>query len=156
MSRNTVKQKLKDLRTKLSNLDIEIRALLSKGEMEPDMIDAVTADIDNFTSEISTTRKEINALKKDDKLDEESMTGGEGYSTPKAFKKINNESISLKELYNEIKKEKLKSPDEINKLALDAAKKLDIPDYILDDERLFANFMNTLKHNIQPQKLKKK
>lgn len=130
MNKNTAKQKLKDLRTKLANLDIEIRALISKGEMEPGLIDAIAADIDGFTQEIVKIKSEI------------AKVNAQGID----------ESISLVNLFKEGAKEGKKSPDEVNQLALSLAKNIEIPDYVLDDEKLFTQFMATLKNSIQPKK----
>lgn len=131
MSKLAAKQKLKDLRTKLANLDFEIRALINKGEMEPGMMDAVIADIDSFTSEIAATKKEL-----------EKITSSQ-----------QDESLHLSSLYNEVKKEKTKSPDEINQIAISMLKNVEIPDYVLADEKLFAKLMDSIKQKIQPQKM---
>jgi hypothetical protein len=130
MNRNSAKQKLKDLRTKLANLDFEIRSLISKAEMEPGLIDAIVADISGFTQEIVNINSKINKL------------------TSQGI----DESISLLGLFKEGAKDK-KSPEEVNQLAISIAKNMDIPDYVLNDEKLFAQFMNTLKNGIQPKKL---
>ncbi len=130
MNRNSAKQKLKDLRTKLANLDFEIRALISKAEMEPGLIDAVVADISTFTQEIVNINNKINKL------------NAQGID----------ESISLMSLFKEGAKDDKKSPDEVNKLALSLAKDIEIPDYVLNDERLFTQFMSTLRNHIQPKK----
>ncbi len=131
MNRNSAKQKLKDLRTKLANLDIEVRSLISKAEMEPGMLDAVIADIDGFTQDIVHVKNEISKL------------NAKGLD----------ESVSLMGLFKEGAKDgKKKSPDEVNNLALNIARDMEIPDYVLNDERLFTQFMATLRNNIQPKK----
>jgi hypothetical protein len=130
MNRNSAKQKLKDLRTKLANLDIEIRALISKGEMEPGLIDAIASDIDGFTQEIVKIKAEI------------SKVNSQGID----------ESLSLVNLFKEGAKDAKKTPDEVNQLALSLAKDIEIPDYVLNDEKLFAQFMATLRNSIQPKK----
>ena len=132
MNRNTSKQKLKDLRTKLANLDIEVRALISKGEMEPGLIDAIAADIDGFTQEIVKIKGEI----------------------AKINAKGIDESISLVNLFKEGAKDgKNKSPEEVNSLAVNIAKQIDIPDYVLNDEKLFTQFISSLRQKLQPKKL---
>lgn len=132
MNKNAAKQKLKDLRTKLANLDIEVRSLISKAEMEPGMLDAVIADIDGFTQDIVHVKNEIS------KLNSKGL----------------DESVSLMGLFKEgAKEDNKKSPNEVNNLALSIAKDIEIPDYVLNDEKLFTQFMATLRHNIQPKKL---
>ncbi len=126
MNKATTKQKLKDMRTKLANLDIEIRALISKGEMEPGLIDAIAADIDGFTQEIVKIKAEIAKL------------NAKGID----------ESTSLVNLFKEGAKDK-KSPEDV---AINIAKTIDIPDYVLNDEKLFAQLMNSLRQKLQPKK----
>jgi hypothetical protein len=74
--------KLKALKIKLANLQLEIQALIEKGEKEPGIIDAISADISEFTEEVTKIRKEISDIKS---------------------KKQQKESVSLMELYKEIK-----------------------------------------------------
>jgi hypothetical protein len=74
--------KLKALKIKLANLQLEIQALIDKGEREPGLIDAVAADIADFTEEVTKIRKEISDIKS---------------------RKQQKESLSLMELYKEIK-----------------------------------------------------
>lgn len=56
------KRKLRDLKTKVSNLELEIRSLVHKAEADPSVIDAIAADISNFTEEIVATKKELEKL----------------------------------------------------------------------------------------------
>lgn len=127
MNKNSAKQKLKDLRTKLANLDIEIRSLISKAEMEPGMLDAVIADIDGFTQEIVKIKGEIAKINSQDI----------------------EESMSLVNLFKEGAKDKKKSPEDV---AINIAKTVDIPDYVLNDEKLFAQLMNSLRQKLNPKK----
>lgn len=76
--------KLRDLKIKLANLQLEIQYLIDKGENEPGLIDAIAADISEFTDEVTKIRKEIASIKN---------------------KKIQKESISLVKIYEEIQKE---------------------------------------------------
>ena len=71
---------LRRLKIKLANLQVEIQRLIDKGEREPGLIDAIASDIDNFTDEVIKISQEIDKI------------------SPK------NESFSLMEIYNEIKK----------------------------------------------------
>lgn len=128
MNKNTAKQKLKDLRTKLANLDIEIRALISKGEMEPGLIDAVVSDIDSFTQEIVKIKGEI----------------------AKINAKGLDESLNLLSLFKEGAKDSKKTPDDI---AIEIAKNIEIPDYVLNDENLFAQLLTSLRKKLNPKKI---
>lgn len=73
---------LRRLKIKLANLQVEIQRLLDKGEREPGLIDAIASDIAAFTDEVTKISQEIETLKS------------------------KNESISLFNLYNEIKNNK--------------------------------------------------
>jgi hypothetical protein len=73
------RQKLRDLKTKVANLELEIRALIHKAEADPGIIDAVAADISDFTDEIINTKRELEQMNERKK------------------------SISLSTIYNEIK-----------------------------------------------------
>lgn len=79
MSRNN----LKALKIKLANLQLDIQSLINKGEREPGLIDAITADINAFTKEVNKISDEIDKIK---------------------AKKKTDEGISLTEMYKEIKK----------------------------------------------------
>lgn len=78
------KKKLRALKVKLANLQLEIEDLMSKGIDEPGVIDAIIADISDMTDEMVAAKKQLVDLKK---------------------KKENKESTteSLFELYNKIK-----------------------------------------------------
>jgi hypothetical protein len=131
MNKNIAKQKLKDFKTKVANLELELRALISKAD-EPGILDAIIDDIDGFTQDI------VNAKNTIAKINAKGL----------------DESINLVNLFKEgAKDDKKKSPNEVNNLALDIAKTIDIPDYVLNDEKLFAQFMASLRHGIQPKKL---
>jgi len=78
------RKKLKALKIKLANLQLEIEDLMSKGMDEPGVIDAIIADISDMTEEMMNAKKQLIALKKR-KKDKESTTEG------------------LFELYNKIK-----------------------------------------------------
>ena len=78
------RKKLKALKIKLANLQLEIEDLMSKGIDEPGVIDAIIADISDMTEEMMNAKKQLVALKKH-KKDKESTTEG------------------LFELYNKIK-----------------------------------------------------
>lgn len=80
--------KLKALKIKLANLQLEIQALIDKGEKEPGLIDAISADISDFTEEVTKIRKEISDIKS---------------------KKQQKESVSLVGLYENIQKENIKT-----------------------------------------------
>lgn len=73
------RQKLRDLKTKVANLELEIRALIQKAEADPGIIDAIAADISDFTDEIINTKRELEQMNERKK------------------------SISLSTIYNEIK-----------------------------------------------------
>ena len=73
------RQKLRDLKTKVKNLELEIRALVHKAEADPGIIDAISADISDFTAEIVSTKRELEQISERKK------------------------SISLSTMYNEIK-----------------------------------------------------
>jgi hypothetical protein len=73
------RQKLRDLKTKVKNLELEIRALVHKAESDPGIIDAISADISDFTAEIVSTKRELEQMSERKK------------------------SISLSTMYNEIK-----------------------------------------------------
>jgi hypothetical protein len=60
---NNTKNKLHVLKIKLANLQIEIQALIDKGEREPGMIDAIVADISGFTDEVTKIRKQLDVFK---------------------------------------------------------------------------------------------
>ena len=60
---NNTKNKLRALKIKLANLQIEIQALIDKGEREPGMIDAIAADISDFTDEVTKIRKQLDVFK---------------------------------------------------------------------------------------------
>jgi hypothetical protein len=77
---SNTKNKLRALKIKLANLQIEIQALIDKGEREPGMIDAIAADISDFTDEVTKIRKQLDVFK---------------HKTPK--------TESIFELYNKIK-----------------------------------------------------
>lgn len=55
--------KIRDLKTKLENLKLEIQSLVSNSEYEPSTIDAVYQDISNFTDEIRDINKQLLSLK---------------------------------------------------------------------------------------------
>ena len=78
------KKKLRALKVKLANLQLEIEDLMSKGMDEPGVIDAIIADISDMTDEMVAAKKQLVDLKK---------------------KKENKESTTenLFELYNKIK-----------------------------------------------------
>ena len=78
------KKKLRALKVKLANLQLEIEDLMSKGMDEPGVIDAIIADISDMTDEMVVAKKQLVDLKK---------------------KKENKESTTenLFELYNKIK-----------------------------------------------------
>ena len=78
------KKKLRALKVKLANLQLEIEDLMSKGIDEPGVIDAIIADISDMTDEMVAAKKQLVDLKK---------------------KKENKESTTenLFELYNKIK-----------------------------------------------------
>ena len=73
------RQKLRDLKTKVKNLELEIRALVHKAEADPGIIDAISAYISDFTAEIVSTKRELEQMSERKK------------------------SISLSTMYNEIK-----------------------------------------------------
>lgn len=79
------KNPLRPLKVKLANLQVEIQALLDKSDQEPGVVDAIASDIADFTDEITKIRKQISDLND---------------------RKKQNESISLSEIYKEIKKER--------------------------------------------------
>ena len=60
---NNTKNKLRALKIKLANLQIEIQALIDKSEREPGMIDAIAADISDFTDEVVKMKKQLGDLK---------------------------------------------------------------------------------------------
>ena len=76
---------LRRLKTKLANLHSEIQYLIDKSEKEPGLIDAIAEDISDFTDEVTKIRKQIDSIKE---------------------KNIQKESISLTQIYNEIKNKK--------------------------------------------------
>lgn len=76
------RKKLKALKIKLANLQLEIEDLMSRNIDEPGMIDAIIADISEMTNEMVTAKKQLEDFKKKNK-------------------KSTNESIF--ELYNKIK-----------------------------------------------------
>lgn len=78
------KKKLRALKVKLANLQLEIEDLMSKGMDEPGVIDAIIADISDMTDEMVAAKKQLVDFKKK-KEDKESTTE------------------SLFELYNKIK-----------------------------------------------------
>ena len=78
------KKKLRALKIKLANLQLEIEDLISKGLDEPGMIDAIIADIAEMTEEMVAAKKQLVDLKNKRK-DKESTTE------------------SIFELYNKIK-----------------------------------------------------
>ena len=75
---------LRTLKVKVANLQVEIQALISKAESNPGLIDAIAADIADFTDEITKIRKELADLD----------------TTPP------DAPISLSEIYKEIKRKK--------------------------------------------------
>ena len=75
------KHKLRKLKIKLANLQIEIQSLIEKGDKKPELIDAIADDISGFTDEVTKICREIENVKSKQ-----------------------NESISLMELYKNIKK----------------------------------------------------
>lgn len=77
------KNNLRALKIKLANLQLEIQSLITKGEREPGLIDAITADISEFTEQVTKITKELVAAKN---------------------KKVQKESISLSEIYENLKK----------------------------------------------------
>lgn len=77
------KNNLRALKIKLANLQLEIQSLITKGEREPGLIDAITADISEFTEQVTKITKELVAAKN---------------------KKIQKENISLSEIYENLKK----------------------------------------------------
>lgn len=77
------KNNLRALKIKLANLQLEIQSLITKGEREPGLIDAITADISEFTEQVTKITKELVAAKS---------------------KKVQKESISLSEIYENLKK----------------------------------------------------
>lgn len=78
------KKKLRALKIKLANLQLEIEDLISKGLDEPGMVDAIISDITEMTEEMVTAKKQLVDLKNKRK-DKESTTE------------------SIFELYNKIK-----------------------------------------------------
>lgn len=78
-----VKNNLRALKIKLANLQLEIQSLITKGEREPGLIDAITADISEFTEQVTKITKELVAAKN---------------------KKVQKENISLSEIYENLKK----------------------------------------------------
>lgn len=54
--------KLKDLKTKVANLELEIRALVQKAEADPSILDAIIADISYFTDEIVKIKQELEQI----------------------------------------------------------------------------------------------
>ena len=78
------KKKLRALKIKLANLQLEIEDLISKGLDEPGMVDAIIADIAEMTEEMVAAKKQLVDLKNKRK-DKESTTE------------------SIFELYNKIK-----------------------------------------------------
>lgn len=77
------KNNLRALKIKLANLQLEIQSLITKGEREPGLIDAITADISEFTEQVTKITKELVAAKN---------------------KKVQKENISLSEIYENLKK----------------------------------------------------
>lgn len=55
-------RKIKDLKIKIANLELEIRSLLDAGKSEPGIIDAIAADISDFTDEIMKVKKELKSM----------------------------------------------------------------------------------------------
>jgi hypothetical protein len=90
MNKNPNLRKIKDLKIKFANLELEIRSLLDAGKSEPGIIDAVASDISDFTDEIMKVKKELKGLGV--KVDETKLT----------------------ELYQEVKESKLKEIDDDN------------------------------------------
>ena len=58
------KKKLRALKVKLANLQLEIEDLMSKGMDEPGVIDAIIADISDMTDEMVAAKKQLVDLKK--------------------------------------------------------------------------------------------
>jgi hypothetical protein len=52
-------RKIKDLKIKLANLELEVRSLLDAGKSESGIIDAIAADISDFTDEVMKVKKEL-------------------------------------------------------------------------------------------------
>lgn len=63
MNPTSTRQKIKDLKTKMNNLELEVRSLIQGAEFEPGTIDAVHQDISNFTDEIRDINKQLLNLK---------------------------------------------------------------------------------------------
>ena len=56
------KNKLRALKIKLANLQLEIQSLIEKSERDPSLIDAITSDISEFTSEVTRMTKELSNI----------------------------------------------------------------------------------------------
>jgi hypothetical protein len=69
------RKKLKALKIKLANLQLEIEDLMSKGMDEPGVIDAIIADITDMTEEMVSAKKQLIDFKKN-KKDKKSTTEG--------------------------------------------------------------------------------
>ena len=63
MNPTSTRSKIKALKIKMQNLELEIQSLISGAEFEPGTIDAVYQDITNFTDEIRDISKQLLALK---------------------------------------------------------------------------------------------
>lgn len=75
------KNKLRALKIKLANLQLEIQSLIEKSERDPSLIEAITSDISEFTESVTNITRQLSNLKK---------------------KKVQKESISLTNLYEEV------------------------------------------------------
>jgi hypothetical protein len=85
MKENPTQRKIKDLKIKLANLELEVRSLLDAGKSEPGIIDAISSDISDFTDAVTDIKKKLKGLGV--KVDE---------------------STKLADLYEEVKEGKLK------------------------------------------------
>jgi len=63
MNPTSTRAKVKALKIKMQNLELEIQSLIQGAEFEPGTIDAVYQDITNFTDEIRDISKQLLALK---------------------------------------------------------------------------------------------
>lgn len=107
MNPTSTRQKIKDLKTKMNNLELEVRSLISRAEFEPGTIDAIHQDISNFTDEIRDINKQLLSLKSKEKNESlslmnvyESMIEGQRFN----YKIMDKISIDVEELFNKIGK----------------------------------------------------
>lgn len=76
MLNQSKRTKIRDLKTKMANLELEIRSLVQSSEFEPGTIDAVYQDISNFTDEIRDISKQLLSIKsKKPQSNETSLVG---------------------------------------------------------------------------------